>query len=183
MKLFKKPEPCDCPEARGYAAGPLTDNITWEVDRWGNKYWREFTYWLVNEKNFGRWFNDKRRAWRDFWNKRRYYKIARWVNILPFVPHGGGTLWNWSWQPRCCGFCGGVHPDDAVKLVQEGWSLEGTTKGYKFYMQPPALSKYENKRWSPVPPVKLYVYHLEGKHMLSINEALEHNYKAAKASA
>jgi hypothetical protein len=55
-------------------------------------------------------------------------------------------------KPRTCSHCGGVHPDDAIELLTEGWSLEMTDKGYKFYMHPP-------ERHSVVPPVKLYLMH------------------------
>lgn len=60
--------------------------------------------------------------------------------------------WYGAWVPRTCSYCGGIHPEDALKLMDEGWRIEGTTKSYKRYMQPPASLK----PWSMVPPVKIY---------------------------
>lgn len=67
---------------------------------------------------------------------------------------GGTVVWGWSWMPRSCSFCGGIHPDDAIRLVREGWKVEATGKFYKRYLNPP-------DGLGVVPPVKLYVFHFD----------------------
>jgi hypothetical protein len=73
----------------------------------------------------------------------------------------GSQRWNdeafvsWPYgveKPRTCSHCGGVHPDDAIALLADGWSVELTDKGYKFYMHPP-------ESFAVVPPVKMYLMH------------------------
>ncbi|MBY0512749.1 MAG: hypothetical protein K2P78_02415 [Gemmataceae bacterium] len=97
-------------------------------------------------------------------------------------------LWLWHWgPPRTCSFCGGIHPEDAIRLLTEGWEVEGTTKGYKRYLRPPGThAKNEAIMaslrggapaeapavWSPVPPVKLYVQHLTEEQIERFNAAL-----------
>lgn len=108
----------------------------------------------------------------DHWDTNRWgpYYMGRW----PEQFH----------RPRTCSFCAGVHPDDAIKLVEQGWEVEVTGKFYKRYLHPPgyhkyitgvlkALQEYKNEPSSdsrpteqldefkePIPPVKLYVAHL-----------------------
>lgn len=97
-------------------------------------------------------------------------------------------LWLWSWgPPRCCSFCGSIHPDDAMRLLEEGWEEE-LAKSYKAYLNPPGSSSKHQaflasvrdpKRepgegvpsiWSPTPPVKLYVGHLSSDQLARLNE-------------
>lgn len=101
----------------------------------------------------------------------------------------GEWLWKWG-PPRTCSFCGGVHPDDAITLVIEGWEVEITGKGYKRYLNPPGTSQKrkalsqslaDGRRliapsvWSPTPPVKLYVWHFDDNQIKQFNIHLENN--------
>jgi hypothetical protein len=98
-------------------------------------------------------------------------------------------LWLWPGDPpRTCNFCGGIHPEDAIRLVTEGWEVQATDKDYKRYLHPPEYKKrqdaaFEQYRrtksfddvpeiWSPVPPVKLYVQHLSEEQVAQFNDAL-----------
>lgn len=81
--------------------------------------------------------------------------------------------WEWPWQPRQCSLCGGLHPDDGLKLIAEGWEIAPSTKNYKVYLNPPGTAhavrlRYARMRdasvvapsvWSPKPPVKVYTQH------------------------
>ena len=92
--------------------------------------------------------------------------------------------WQWPWQPCTCSFCGGVNPDDAVRLVKEGWHVDSTNKLYKRYLEPPGGKlgmEYEGRvfgagvyvpPWGPVPPVKLYTQHFDGEQITLFNAAL-----------
>lgn len=103
-------------------------------------------------------------------------------------PWGGRPehVWNWPWQPRVCSFCGGVHPDDAIRLLKEGWHLDSTDKAYKRYLEPPGGTlgfDHEGRLfgaragvyvppWGPVPPVELYTQHFDGEQITLFNAAL-----------
>ena len=98
-------------------------------------------------------------------------------------------VWNWPWHPRTCPYCGGVHPEDGLKLIREGWSVEMTTKGYKAYLHPPgyaertqalfsaigndaAIATLEDQypdAWSAVPPVKIYGQHWDVAQLGELN--------------
>lgn len=67
-------------------------------------------------------------------------------------------MWSWPWKPRACSFCGGIHPEDAIELHQEGWLIIKTDKAYKRYLEPPT-------NWYPVPPVQVYSYHFDASQM------------------
>ena len=114
----------------------------------------------------------------------------------------GGTYWKWPWAPRTCSFCGGVHPDDAIRLLEEGWEVERTDKSYKRYLHPPgyyarlanitdSIRTFRNGVGkepvvtfrSPVPPVKLYVNHFDERQIARFNSAYERSMNAALASA
>lgn len=109
--------------------------------------------------------------------------------------------WNWPWKPRTCSFCGGIHPEDAIKLLKEGWEIETTGKSYKRYLEPPgyreAMTKimrnvkarnldskdnpFENKEtWCPTPPVKLYVAHFDQEERNLFNIELDKKKKKEK---
>ena len=47
--------------------------------------------------------------------------------------------------PRSCSYCGSIHPDDAIRLIQSGWEIEPTTKCYKWYINTPG-SKLHHMR-------------------------------------
>lgn len=83
-------------------------------------------------------------------------------------------LWRFTGLvPRTCSFCGGIHPDDAIALIGMGWTVDPTTKGYKRYLEPPKAVGGEELKWSPVPPVKLYVYHFTTEQIDRFNAILE----------
>lgn len=69
-------------------------------------------------------------------------------------------------QPRTCGFCGSVHPDDLMVLVKLGWTCEMSTKSYKSYWHPPVNPN------SVVPPVKLYSNHVTDQQAAELNRLL-----------
>lgn len=68
--------------------------------------------------------------------------------------------------PRTCSYCGGVHPQDALDLMQKGWRIEATDKSYKRYMHPPHGTREAS------PPVKLYVMHLTPEQIDRFNSLL-----------
>lgn len=102
----------------------------------------------------------------------------------------GNVLWCYGGeQPRTCSFCGGIHPDDAVRLLREGWEVGVTTKGYKRYLEPPGSGQQhealmdwlstgregeapKERHPSPVPPVKVYVQHFSQEQIDAFNAAL-----------
>lgn len=99
--------------------------------------------------------------------------------------------WLWSWgPPRTCDFCGGIHPEDAIRLVQDGWEVGGTGKAYKRYLNPPGTRQRHNAAmrsvgegdagfsrvpsvWTPGPPVKLYVMHFSDEQIEQFNLAAD----------
>lgn len=108
------------------------------------------------------------------------------------TPNSDLWLWNWG-PPRTCSFCGCIHPEDAIKLLSEGWEIESTTKWYKRYMHPPGTltrnqaflaSIKDTSRevgagvpsiWSPVPPVKLHVPHFDEQQLIDFNSIIDAN--------
>lgn len=79
----------------------------------------------------------------------------------------GNTFWEWGERPRTCSFCGGIHPDDAARLVREGWHVGSTDKAYKRYLEPPT-----HRSGGLIPPVKLYVQHFSPGQVTAFNKAL-----------
>lgn len=89
-------------------------------------------------------------------------------------------------RPRTCSFCGGIHPDDAIKLIEAGWEVGTTGKSYKRYLEPPGtreryqilleqikgdIEKAKSPEMvSPVPPVKLYTMHMSRQQIDRFNE-------------
>lgn len=107
-------------------------------------------------------------------------------------PGSLAALTDWRWPggvPRTCSFCGGIHPEDAIRLVSEGWEAGGTTKGYKAYLEPPGtMTRHEAflasirdhgrepgegvpSVWSPSPPVKVYFQHFSRGQVDRFHEA------------
>lgn len=102
-----------------------------------------------------------------------------------------GENWKLTFVPRACSFCGGINPEDAKRLIEMGWEIEPTTKGYKRYMHPKGYREYMNATlksikekgdmpkdyiadyWEPKPPVKLYVMHFDVDQRKSFNIALK----------
>lgn len=100
-------------------------------------------------------------------------------------------LWESSPPPRTCSFCGGINPDDAIKLIEQGWEAESTYKRYKRYLNPPgnqtrheaylASCRDPNREpgqgvpsiWSPTPPVKLYVQHFSDDQIAKFNAIIQ----------
>lgn len=108
-----------------------------------------------------------------------------------FVRGRSNDLWFWSWgPPRTCSFCGGVYPEDALRLLSEGWENEHA-KAYKGYLNPPGsssrnqafLASIRDKArepgegvpsvWSPTPPVKLYVWHFDESQLARLNSLVQ----------
>ena len=131
------------------------------------------------------------RSGRREWSKWRWFKervlITGWFKFLDRlgIKHRGGfyggTLWPGGPRPRTCSYCGGVHPEDAIELLKAGWTVEATSKAYKRYLEPPGYREQmrdwkpggppsENWIESPVPPVKLYVYHLNQEQIDRFND-------------
>lgn len=79
-----------------------------------------------------------------------------------------------QWPPesgapaRTCSYCGGVHPNDALRLLEQGWHLDRTGKSYKVYLEPP-------HGFQLIPPVKLYTPHCTQEDLDLLNEALRAN--------
>lgn len=90
-------------------------------------------------------------------------------------------------KPRSCSYCGSVHPDDVIALIEQGWEFDPSTKSYKSYWNPPGHAAHtedvlanldnldkigEPQHVSPVPPVKLYHNHLSPDQLANINSLL-----------
>lgn len=130
----------------------------WRTGTWGSVLSR----WIENWYHNG-WLGDWLRA-NDLRLRRAGH--GRFANRWWPSPYKGGTVWQIDWQPRTCSYCGGVHPDDAIRLHEEGWIVESTTKNYKFYLKPPGAG------WAPVPPVKVYLAHFDSPAIKRANIAL-----------
>ena len=92
-------------------------------------------------------------------------------------------LWTWTeWVPRTCTYCGGIHPEDAIRLVRDhGFEVSPTGKKYKRYIEPPgrrqAVVAAVQSGEGPVvrgavPPIKLYVWHFDADSAARLNEAM-----------
>lgn len=137
-------------------------------DRWERDSWSRLRQWSDGLRDARSRLYD-----RIGWKGNRFY---------------GGTYWPEGFDPpRTCSFCGSVHPEDAITLLQAGWEVECTGKSYKRYLQPPGyrtaidttrqqIRERGQYRWagprSPVPPVKLYVQHMTQQDIDRFNEAL-----------
>lgn len=125
-----------------------------------------------------------------------YWQLGRWAGtqeeaaaeVAEFMqnnPNGGmgNVLWLYPGnQPKTCSYCGGGYPDDLIELVKVGWEVGSTGKTYKRYLQPPGYHAYmkdllEHKSTkpqypSPIPPVKLYLWHFSEEQIRFFNLAL-----------
>lgn len=93
----------------------------------------------------------------------------------------GGESWDrflWPWKPRRCSFCGSVHPDDAMRLLREGWTEEIADNRDKAYLRSPAHiaamragltgeAVYESE---PKPPAKIRTVHLSEAQLKELND-------------
>ena len=98
----------------------------------------------------------------DTWNSRRWSKG-----------------WVWGETPRACSYCGCINPEDAERLIADGWRTDRTDKYYKLYLYPPghlgattelltnirggvdpveAVKHYPKE---PSPMVKAYIWHFD----------------------
>lgn len=113
----------------------------------------------------------------DFWKEDRWEK---------------GEGWKIDFIPRSCSFCGCIHPEDAIKLLELGWEVETTTKRYKRYMHPKGFKNRmrnilkslrekegdigkedkDDNYWEPIPPVKLYVMHFSDVQTEKFNKVM-----------
>lgn len=128
---------------------------------------------------------------RGTWAATQQEADAEVADFMAAHPRGGigNVLWLYPGeQPRTCSFCGGAHPDDIVALLRAGWEVEGTSKSYKRYLEPPGHRRYMDEimahrgtadgaaprpRYpSPVPPVKVYVQHFSEEQIAAFNSAL-----------
>ena len=117
------------------------------------------------------------------------WRIDRWSS---FPLYDRDITWQWPWQPRACSFCGGIHPDDAIRLLKEGWHVVATDKSYKRYLEPPGGRlgfEHEGRvfgagvyvpPWGPVPPVKLYTMHMDGEQITLFNAALSEQRESGR---
>lgn len=63
--------------------------------------------------------------------------IDTWIDHGAFVSRVLGRLLGEVKQhDRTCSYCGGLHPDDFIRRVQEGEEVVPTDKNYKAYVGP-----------------------------------------------
>ena len=143
------PELQTCPDRAHAPPGPFGpgENLDqWDIDRWTKDP-------EVADKEI-REFMDK--------NPRGGISTNLWKSELPV--------------PRTCSYCGGIHPEDAIMLFENGWEVESTGKDYKRYLNPPGYYNHgmrESGFWHPRPPVKLYVAHFSQDQIDRFNRAIK----------
>lgn len=120
----------------------------------------------------------KHAAESDWWERGRWASTkdqadAEVAEFMERNPNGsiGNVFWEWGEEPRTCSFCGGIHPDDAARLIREGWCVDPTTKSYKRYLEPP-----KRRQGGLIPPVKVYVQHFSIDQIDVFNAALKTRY-------
>lgn len=149
---------------------------------------REYGPW-PHEEGLDEWRRDRWAATKEEADR----QVAEFMERNP-----GGSMGDPQWhgpqpQPRTCSFCGAIHPEDAIELVKAGWEVGATGKLYKRYLNPPGTSTKRDALlaglrrrahggddpfrgvpsvWSPLPPVKLYVMHLDADQAKRFNAAL-----------
>lgn len=128
-------------------------------------------------REVGPWRRDE---YLDYWRRDRWNrKDNKWPSEFP--------------KPRTCSFCGGIHPEDALSLLQQGWEVGRTDKFYKRYLNPPGSAAYQQaiiqglrerrlrtevETTSPPdhprssPMVKLYTMHFSEEQADRFNELL-----------
>jgi hypothetical protein len=117
----KPGEPQTCPRrAEGLAFG--SDG----ADRWTLENWR-FT-----DPEEARKSNVAESERKNLEAAAKGYKSTSYSNDRYWLWPGPGPM------PRTCSYCGGVHPEDALKLKKEfKFEIGSTTKRYKVYIEPP----------------------------------------------
>lgn len=118
-------------------------------------------------------------AWsRDRWAATKAEDEQRKKDFYAQAPPNstyGSQLWRWGTEvPRSCTKCGSLHPEDALKLVFAGWTVEAADNKPKWYLHPP------KNTGAPVPPVKLYGWHLEPADVTALNDVIRANRKRKK---
>lgn len=86
---------------------------------------------------------------------------TRWTGKSGFEVWPDGFM-----KPHTCSYCGGIHPDDAIELLIDGWEFEQTEKPWKFYMHPPGGEAY------PVPAVKVYLMHWTREQVARVQDVV-----------
>jgi hypothetical protein len=133
---------------------------------------------VVKDCSSARWVQTRWGSRLSRWWERVAQKIHNYLH--PRSRSFGGTYWLWHWAPRTCTFCGGVHPNDAVRLIREGWHVDATDKKYKRYLEPPGgvMNRFGyNPPWHAVPPVKLYTNHFDKSSIARFNQAVRDQRK------
>ena len=98
----------------------------------------------------------------DCWERRRQDK-----------PYPSRERYLFKREPfRRCSFCGGIHPDDVVRLIKDGVVTQSTTKNYKRYLRIEGVEGCH----------KVYMQHFSSAQCDAANEA-RLNQEAAKAEA
>lgn len=73
----------------------------------------------------------------------------RWAGkVIGLFGLGAGEVVRWPakvQQPRTCSACGGIHPDDCLALVRDGWELLEVSVG-EFAVVPPGV-KRDGRMW------------------------------------
>jgi hypothetical protein len=154
-------------------------------DEIGSRYLENQDQWITD-----RWLTDPEEV-------EKYHKElderfrTKFLNSQSTIYGPNSDLWLWTWgPPRTCDYCGSVHPEDALRLLSEGWEQE-FAKSYKAYLHPPGyktrleafLASIRDKNrepgegvpsvWEPIPPVKLYMQHCTKEQVGQFNENLK----------
>lgn len=59
-----------------------------------------------------------------------------WSAPSPALPAHAIT-WRWHWTPLVCSHCGGISPEDATRLLAEGWEIEQSVNRVYQILHPP----------------------------------------------
>ncbi len=107
------------------------------------------------------------------------------------------TRWGDEWpahyvKPRTCTGCGGVHPEDVLRMMREGWTDEVCDRRHKGYLNPPGyqaeLTAWQTANAQPQPgiggdpmksypqhpikgpPIKFYIAHFTEEQRAEVNK-------------